>query len=114
MERQVRRNVRGMEDIMEWITVLRRAIAYMEAHLLEEINAADVAEDLVQDAFVKVWQYIEDGGEIDNFTSFIYRSVRNVCLSYLRNRHETVTHRFATRGYGGRLMICRGNAVTCS
>lgn len=31
---------------MEWITVLRQTIAYMEAHLLEEINAADVAEEL--------------------------------------------------------------------
>lgn len=38
MERQV--------IIMEWITVLQRAIAYMEAHLLEEINVADVAEKL--------------------------------------------------------------------
>ena len=50
----------------------------------------DAAEDLVQDAFLKAWVYMEDGGEIQNFTAFMYRTVRNVCVSYLRSLHETV------------------------
>lgn len=31
---------------MEWITGLRQAVAYMEAHLLDEISAVDVAKEL--------------------------------------------------------------------
>lgn len=31
---------------MEWITTLRQAVNYMEAHLLEDINAADVAGEV--------------------------------------------------------------------
>lgn len=59
-------------------------------YALRIVEDADVAEDLVQDAFMKAWQYIEEGGDIESFPSFMYRTVRNVCLSYLRNRHESL------------------------
>lgn len=59
-------------------------------YALRLAGAPDVAEDLVQDAFLKAWVYMEDGGEIQNFTAFMYRTVRNVCISYLRSLHETV------------------------
>ncbi len=57
-------------------------------YALRIVEDADVAEDLEQDAFLKAWQYIENGGEIDNFTAFMYRTVRNICFTYLRDRHE--------------------------
>ena len=41
-------------------------------YALRLVDDADVAEDLVQDAFMKAWVYIEGGGEIANFTSFMY------------------------------------------
>lgn len=74
----------------EFEAYFRKLYLPLGMYALRLVDDADVAEDLVQDSFVSVWQYIEDGGEIDNFPSFIYRSVRNVCLSYLRNLHETV------------------------
>lgn len=74
----------------EFEAYFRKLYLPLGMYALRLVDDADVAEDMVQDAFVMVWQYVEDGGEIDNFPSFIYRSVRNACLSYLRNRHETV------------------------
>lgn len=74
----------------EFEAYFRKLYLPLGMYSLRLVDDADVAEDMVQDAFVMVWQYVEDGGEIDNFPSFIYRSVRNACLSYLRNRHETV------------------------
>ena len=59
-------------------------------YALRMTGAADVAEDLVQDAFLKAWVYMEDGCEIQNFTAFMYWTVRNVCVSYLRTLHQTV------------------------
>lgn len=63
-------------------------------YALRIVDDADVAEDMVQDAFVKAWQYIAGGGEIDNYTSFMYRAVRNTCLTYLRNKRETLDESF--------------------
>ena len=63
-------------------------------YALRIVGDADVAEDLEQDAFMKAWLYIENGGEIDNFSSFMYRTLRNVCLTYLRNHRETLEESF--------------------
>ena len=52
-------------------------------YALRLVDDADIAEDLEQDAFMKAWIYIGDGGEIDNFTAFMYRALRNECLKYL-------------------------------
>lgn len=54
------------------------------------VDDADCAEDLVSEAFLKAWQVIESGGDIENFQGYMYRSVRNECISFLRNRKETV------------------------
>lgn len=75
----------------EFEAYFRKLYLPLGMYALRLVDDVDVAEDMVQDAFVKVWQYIEDGGEIENFPSFIYRLVRNACLSYLRNRYETVS-----------------------
>lgn len=57
-------------------------------YALRLVDDAVIAEDMVQDAFMKAWIYIEKGGEIDNFTAFMYRTLRNVCLSYLRDKRD--------------------------
>lgn len=70
--------------------LFRRLYLPLGMYALRIVDDADTAEDLVQDAFIKAWTYLESGAEIDNFTAFMYRTVRNVCLSYLRGRRETV------------------------
>lgn len=72
----------------EFEIAFRRLYLPLGMYALRIVDDADVAEDLEQDAFMKAWLYIENGGEIDNFSSFMYRTVRNVCLTYLRDRHE--------------------------
>ena len=59
-------------------------------YALRLVDNADIAEDLVQEAFMKTWQYINSGNEIDNFTLFMYRTVRNCSLTYLKNKKEFV------------------------
>jgi len=72
----------------EFERFFRRLYLPLGMYALRIVDDADVSEDLVQDAFMKAWLYIENGGEIDNFSSFMYRCVRNICLSYLRDRWE--------------------------
>lgn len=59
-------------------------------YALRIVDDADTAEDLVQDAFMKSWGYIEEGGCIDNFQAFMYRTLRNICLTYLRDKRENL------------------------
>lgn len=72
----------------------RRLYLPLGMYALRLVDDADAAEDMVQEAFMKTWLYIGDGGEISNFTAFIYRAVRNTCLSYLRDRHEKLGENF--------------------
>ncbi len=68
----------------------RRLYVPLGMYALRLVGDADTAEDMVQDSFLKVWQAVERGDSIDSFGAFMYRTVRNTCLNYLRNRHETV------------------------
>lgn len=76
--------------VKEFETYFRKMYLPLGMYALRIVDDAAAAEDLVQDAFMKAWLYIEKGGVIDSFPSFIYRTLRNVCLTYLRNVHETV------------------------
>lgn len=56
---------------------------------LRIVNDADIAEELVANTFAKSWQRIYEGGKIDNFKAYMYQSVRNECLSFIRNKKES-------------------------
>lgn len=59
-------------------------------YALRIVGDVEVAEDMVQDAFIKAWLAVESGSEIGYFRSYMYQIVRNECVSYLRSRKETV------------------------
>lgn len=42
-----------------------------------------IAEDLVQDCFIKLWEKREDMGHINCLKSYLYTMVRNACLKHL-------------------------------
>lgn len=74
--------------IREFEIAFRKLYLPLGMYALRLVDDADIAEDLEQDAFMKAWIYIEGGGEIDNFTAFMYRALRNECLKYLRGKRE--------------------------
>lgn len=80
--------------IKEFELHFKRLYLPLGMYALRLVNDADVAEDLEQDAFMKVWLYMKDGGKTDNFSSYMYRTVRNECLKYLRDKHETLDESF--------------------
>lgn len=47
-------------------------------------NAAD-AEDIVQQAFLEVWNQIAANRAIENLKAYMYRSVRNQALTFIAN-----------------------------
>ena len=59
-------------------------------YALRIVEDAQSAEDIVEDCFMKAWQMIEEGKDFDDFKAYMYRSVRNGCISCIRGRKETV------------------------
>ena len=55
-----------------------RPLCLYALHFVED---ADLAEDIVQDAFVALW---EGHREVRDIRSYLYASVRNGCLTCLR------------------------------
>lgn len=74
----------------EFDIYFRKLYLPLGMYALRIIGDAGTAEDLVAGAFSKVWHKIAEGLEIENFKSYMYQTVRNECLSYLRNKKETV------------------------
>ncbi len=46
----------------------------------------EVAEDLLQEIFIKIFNHIQELREEENFVGWIYRIAVNTCFSYLRSR----------------------------
>ncbi|MDR2651861.1 MAG: RNA polymerase sigma factor [Prevotellaceae bacterium] len=47
----------------------------------------DLAQDAVQDLNLKLWEKRNELDKIENITGFILRSMRNLCLDKLRQKH---------------------------
>jgi len=50
------------------------------------------AEDLVQEAFIAMWEKRADFSHINALKSFLYTSVRNKCLNYIKHKSVVKKH----------------------
>ena len=74
--------------IREFETYFTRLYLPLGMYALRIVDNDDDAEDIVENTFMKAWQIVSSGSEIENFNSYIYRCVRNECISFLRGRKE--------------------------
>lgn len=50
------------------------------------------AEDIAQEAFVRLWEKRTAYDSIPNLKTFLYVSVKNLCFNHLRDRKETIEY----------------------
>ncbi|MFZ2556060.1 MAG: RNA polymerase sigma factor [Minisyncoccia bacterium] len=72
--------------------------AYLEAfeafndqlfrHAFFRLSNRDRALDLTQETFLKTWDYVQGGGEIQSFKSFLYRILNNLIIDEYR-KHKS-------------------------
>jgi len=61
----------------------------IKRHVLYRVNSGDIAEDILQDAFLKTWQYlIIDKKEIVDLKSFIFTVVNNMIIDFYRQKNK--------------------------
>ena len=46
------------------------------------------AEEFTQETFMKTWQYLQQGKEVDNLRPFLYRVANNLIIDYIRRKKE--------------------------
>lgn len=51
-----------------------------------KVNSHVVGEDLVQDTFIKTWNYLLKGGKIETMKAFLYHILNNLIIDEYRKR----------------------------
>ena len=77
--------------IREFETEFRRLYLPLGMYALRIVGNTGDAEDAVQNVFARTWELIGEGMDVDNFKSYMYRSVRNECISQMRRSRESLS-----------------------
>lgn len=90
-------NIQRHEQL--WQKVLQNDMQALEAiyrhfypslfHYLHKLTGQqDMAEDVVQDTFLYMWQHRQQISEIKSLQFYLFRSVRNNCLKLIQKNHK--------------------------
>lgn len=61
---------------------------YRQAYF--RLSDKEKAEDCVQDAFTRAWNYVTDGGTVRDWKAFLHRTVRNLIIDEYR-KHKAIS-----------------------
>ncbi|MSR71693.1 MAG: RNA polymerase sigma factor [Candidatus Taylorbacteria bacterium] len=59
----------------------------------------DEAKDMLQDTFIKTWQYIQGGGEVLNIKAFLYRTAHNIVVDHYRKKKSVSLDELFEEGF---------------
>lgn len=59
----------------------------------------ELALEIMQDAFMKTWEYIAEGKDIDNVRAFLYRVASNLCFNHKRKKSESSLDALQEEGF---------------
>lgn len=57
-------------------------------HCYYRLYDREMAKDVVQDVFMRVWEFVCKGNDIDNTRAFLYRTANNLVIDRVR-KHKT-------------------------
>lgn len=60
-------------------------------HCILRISDRELAKDLMQEAFMKTWQYLVSGHDIDDVRPFLYRTAHNCLIDHVRKQKKRQT-----------------------
>jgi RNA polymerase sigma-70 factor (ECF subfamily) len=57
------------------------------------IKNKEVAEECVEDVFIKIWRNRANAGSINNLNIYLYRATKNTCLNYLSSKANSAINK---------------------
>lgn len=67
--------------------------AYADAifrHCYFRVHDRELAKDLMQQVFLKFWEYMQAGNTVTETRAFLYRTANNLVIDYVRNNKKRV------------------------
>lgn len=55
-------------------------------HCYFRVHDRELAKDLTQEAFTRMWQYLAAGKEVENMNAFLYRMANNLVIDHYRRK----------------------------
>lgn len=68
-------------------------------HCYFRVQERERAKDIVQNTFVKAWEYLSGGGEIKNMKAFLYKVASNQIIDYYRSHKELSLDQLLEKGF---------------
>lgn len=68
-------------------------------HCYFRVSSRELAEDLTQEAFMRIWNYLAQEKTIDNPKAFVYRIADNLIVDYYRKKKELSLDIMSERGF---------------
>lgn len=57
-------------------------------HCYYRVYSRDLAKELVQETYMKAWDYVREGNEVDNMRAFLYRVATNLVIDRSRKTKD--------------------------
>ncbi len=71
----------------------------LNLHAFFKVHDNALGEDLVQDTFIKTWNYLVKGGKIDMMKAFLYHILNNLIVDEYRKHKATSLDVLLEKGY---------------
>jgi len=78
----------GNNQSQEFLDAYQKYAEAIYRHCFFRVYSKSRAEELMQEAFMKTWQYLRDGAQVDNLRAFLYRVANNLIIDASRKKKE--------------------------
>ena len=79
-------------DIKAFELLFREFYPSMCVVAMRFVADQDAAEDIAQEAFIKLWEKRTAYEDIPSLKTFLYVSVKNLCFYHIRNKKDTIDY----------------------
>lgn len=68
-------------------------------HCYVRVSNRELAKDLMQETFMRSWQYLQKGQMIDNLKAFLYRAANNLIIDHYRKHKADSLDQLQEKGF---------------
>ena len=82
----------NVKQVSAYREMFKRFYSYMVLYAMRRVQQREVAEDIVQEVFIAIWEGSKVFNSYRGFRAYLYDLVNNKCLDYLK--HKAVEERY--------------------